>query len=291
MIETLMAFGVALGGVAAGVRAPALPSWFLGAWEREWIRRAGVTSSTMTVRFLQTPTMFGDLRIPLDRPKFPHARSLADLTDAELATLAGQRGFFGHTTVAGDIATWHHEIDYQPPDGQDDVGRIERLGTSGMLEHALDASYVERWWPLSSGDGKFLAVRVTRLEGGVQRLDRVLLVAGDHFVYARNRSKDLPVADSLADLFAKTHATRETVLGYLDCELSHGYVRGGSAPWTIFESTLPWREGSRLDFAGLISVDSAWHLSATAAPGETWAFPVNTLTPEDLGVLFPAARN
>ncbi len=272
-------------------RQQALPSWFLGAWKREWIRRAGVTENRVTVRFLQTPTMFGDVRIPSERPRFPHATSLADLTDQELATLADQEGFFGHTTIEGNIATWHHEIDYQPSDGTADVGRLEQVGISGMYEHALDDSYVERWWSLTSGEGKYLVVRVTKLDRAVQRLDRVLLVAGDHFAYARNRPKDLPPAASLADLIAKRHATRETVLDYLDCELSHGYVRGAKLPWEIANSTLPWREGSHLELANMIAVDPAGRLSAIAAAGEIWTFPVNTMRAEDLRVLFPAKRD
>ena len=113
-------------------------------------------------------------------------------------------------------------------------------------------------------------------------------MAGDHFAYARNRPKDLPAAPSLAELIAKSQATRETVLGYLDCELSHGYVRGGRVPWEIANSTLPWREGSPLELADLIAIDSAGRLEARAAPGETWTFALNTMHADDLRVLFPA---
>jgi hypothetical protein len=42
----------------------AIPSWFLGAWERESIRRGGFTENAVSVHYLQTPTMFGDIRIP-----------------------------------------------------------------------------------------------------------------------------------------------------------------------------------------------------------------------------------
>src|SRR3954467_12205379 len=104
-----------------------LPSWFLGAWKREWMRRHGATDDSVTVRYLQTPTMFGDVRIPANRPSPARAMSLADLTDGQLAALAKQQGFFGYTTIDGDIATWHHEIDYQPSEGVD-TGRLERAG-------------------------------------------------------------------------------------------------------------------------------------------------------------------
>ena len=276
------------GSVGAPVLATdgerALPAWFLGVWQREWIRHGVETESKVTVRFLQTPTMFGDVRIPKARPPSPRAKALADLADSDLALLAEQRGFFGYTTIDGNVATWHHEIDYQPPDGSDDIGRLERAGPDRMFEHALDESYVEAWQSLTSGDGKFLVVRATK----GRRLDRVLLVAGDHFLYARNRPRDLPPAASLADLIAKSHAPRETVLAYLDCELSHGLSRGGRMPWEIVNSTLPWREGSHLEFADLIFVDSTGRLSTQDSSGSTWEFPLSSFGMEDLLSLFKA---
>jgi hypothetical protein len=266
---------------------PALPAWTFGTWGREWIRRDGVTTNTLTVRYLQTPYWFGDVRIPTDRPRIT-VGSLAELGDAELAGLAKQRGFFGYTTVAGDVATWHHEIDYQPSDGSPDTARIEPLGTSSMLEHGLDGSFVEHWWSLGSGDGKFLTIRVMR--GG--RLDRMLVVTGDHFLYAKNRASELPAGRSLTELATK--ASREQLLAYLDCELSHGLIRGGGLPWQIEHSTLPWREGTHLAFVDDLTVDAAGALTARAtagggsAAGESWTIPINTLAPDDLRVLFPA---
>lgn len=260
-----------------------LPAWLSGTWKREWIRRDGVTTNTMMVRYLQTPLWFGDVRIPTDRPRIT-ASSLAELDDAQLAGLAKQRGFFGYTTLAGDVSTWHHEIDYQPPpsDGSLDTARIERLGNSSMLEQGLDGSFVEHWWNLGSGDGQFLTVRVMR----AGRLDRMLLVAGDHFLYARNRASDLPAARSITELAAT--ASREQLLAYLDCELSHGLVRGGSVPWQIEHSTLPWREGTHLAFADDLRIGPDGALAARAADGETTTIPINTLAPDDLRVLFPA---
>ncbi len=264
-----------------GVMLGDLPAWLLGTWQREWVRVDGVTSSPLTVRYLQTPYFFGDVRIPRDRPRSA-ARSLADLTDTELADLAKQRGFFGFTTVAGDVSTWHHEIDYQPSDGSPDIGRIERQGASSMLEHGLDGSFLEHWWSLGSGDGKFLVVRVMR----GARLDRMLVVAGDHFIYARNRKRDLPAAESLKALIAQ--ASRDQVLEYVDCELSHGLVRGGGEPWQIDHSTLPWLEGAHLAFADGLSVDGAGTVTGSTSAGESWSVPTNTFGADDLRALFPA---
>jgi len=264
---------------------PSVPAWFLGVWKLEWIRKQGEPpADTRIVRDIQTPIVFGSVRIPRDRPSFPHATSLADLTDPELAGLLAQQGFSGSTSFEGLVSTWRRDIDYQPP-GDPDIGRLERVSPSSVYEHALDDSFTEYWWSLSSGDGKFLGVKILR----GQRADRILSVAGDHFVFARNRAKDLPPADSLADLVAKTRPTRETLLEYLDCELSYGLVRGGRVPWEIRLSTLPWKEGRQLELASQIAIDPA---TGTLSPrgarpsGETWTYPVNTMTVEDLKILF-----
>ena len=264
-----------------------LPPWLPGVWSREWILRQGVQSSPSTVRYLQTPSLFGDVRLPIDRARFRHAASFADLTDGELLILATQRGFIGHTTVEKLVSTWHHEVDFQPRDPEADIGRIERAGTGRMYERALDGSYTELWWSLASGDDRFLAVRLER----AGRLERILLVAGDYFFYGRNRAKDLPAAASLDALIAATNASRTTVIEYLDCELSVGRIRGGSTPWEIEFSTLPWRETRHLDFVDRIRAGgSTGGLTPLAEAGETWTVPVNTLSSEDLAALFPVAR-
>jgi hypothetical protein len=264
------------------ITSSTLPSWFPGVWTREWIERKGVRTDLFDIHFLQTPSLFGDVRIPRDRPSLAHAHSFADLTDAELLLLAKQRAFAGTTTIDGALATWHHEIDFQPSDSSADIGRLERIDDGHMLEHATDSSYVEAWRSLDNGAGRFLALRVDR----AGRLDLLLLIVGDHFVYARNRSADLPQAESLDSLIAVTHATRSQIISYLDCEFSTGLVRGGTMPWAIQQSTLPWREGKRLDFAAAIVVDDAGNLAPRVGTAEHWTTPVNTLTLAERRALF-----
>lgn len=259
-----------------------------GAWQRDWIqRRGGALERGTTVRYVQTPSVFGDVRIPGDRPALPRAASFADLTDDELAALATQNGFAGVTTVAGANATWHHEIDYQPAGEGADVGRIEPAGDGKMFEHGLDGSYVESWSTLEPDAGRYFAARLA--QGG--RVVQLLAVTGGHFVYARARPGALPAADSIRDAIARTHASRETIIAYLDCEISYGTVRG----WRIEHSTLPWQEAKRLAFADRIVVDAEGKpaLRAAAPPvppgdpdGGVWSFPVNTFPAAELRALF-----
>ena len=255
-----------------------------GAWQRDWIRRhGGASDSKVTVRYVQTPSAFGDVRIPKDRPDTTGAASFADLSDDQLAALARQNGFAGYTTVDGVNATCHHELDFQPSGGESDIGRIEPDGEGKMLEHALDDSYVESWSAIGRDGGKFFVVKVARGD----RVDQLLAVAGEHFVYARARATPLPAADSIADAIAKNHPTRDTIIAYLDCEISYGTVPG----WHVELSTLPWQEGKRLAFVDRITVGASGQPAPRVpSTGEAWSFPVNTFGAADLRVLFAAPR-
>ncbi|MFS2002517.1 hypothetical protein ACEN9F_02730 [Duganella sp. CT11-25] len=272
-----------------------LPAWLTASWQRLWVINGdkGPPKNTVNVRNIQTPSLFGDCRIPKDRPRFPEAKSLADLSDEQLTKLYAQEGFSGYTTVDGYIVTWHHEIGYQPPDGSVDIGRFELLGGRNALEHGVQASYLEHWWRLEEAGGDFFGVKVMRQVGGRQRVHEILSVAGDHFIYARNRAFDLPMADSMAELIRKEHYNREQILAALDCEVSHGFVQGGRCPWEVQFSTLPFREQKPLPFASQIVVHPA---SGGCRPRESehglvWSFPVNTLDIEDLMVLFPQGEH
>jgi len=255
----------------------------VGAWQRDWIRRhGGAADARVGVRYVQTPSVFGDLRIPGDRPEMSAAGSLAELSDDQLAALAHQNGFAGVTTLDGANATWHREIDFQPSGDGADIGRIEPAGDGRMFEHALDDSYVESWSALERGGGSF-AVRVER----AGRVDQLLAVAGGRFIYARARAVALPRGDSLTELIARTHPPRDTVIAYLDCEISYGTARG----WQIERSTLPWRQGQRLGFADRIAIYAGSRPAPrAAAAGETWSFPVVDLPVSELRALFAAYR-
>lgn len=265
--------------------ATPLPVWLTGLWTREWIERAGERSSAFDVHYLQTPVAFADVRLPRERSALSRARSFADLTDIELHVLARQRGFAGFTTMHGALATWHHEIDFQPADTEPDVGRLERVDDGHILEHAPDSSYTESWRSLDQGETRFLVLRDER-DG---RLERVLLVAGDHFLFVRNREHNLPVAQSLDSLISSRAVTRAQIVEYLDCEFSTGRVRGGSVPWEIQHSTLPWREGRHLEIADGLSFANVASRPATGARSRTqWLTQVNTFTQEELQRMFVA---
>jgi len=250
-----------------------------GAWQRDWVRRGGGPSDrSVTVRYVQTPSVFGDLRIPEALPDMTGATSLADLSEAQLLALAQQNGFAGVATVSGTNATWRHEIDFQPPNKQPDVGRVEMLAPGKMFEHALDDSYVESWSTLDARPGAF-AVRVMREDRALY----ILAVSGQHFMYARARKYPLPPGKSMIDVFTRLRPDRKAIMAYLDCEISYGNTHG----WWIEYSTLPWLQGKRLAFADRIGIGAdGGPIALSPLRGETWTFPVNTLEPDELVTLF-----
>src|SRR5260370_41548 len=117
-----------------------VPPWLAASWERLWVINgpSGPPKNTVNVRNIQTPTLFGDCRVPKDRPRY--GKPLDQLTDKELETLYPQEGFSGFTTTEGYVVTWHHEIDYQPPDGSIDIGRMDMQNGRGVFERGVQAS-------------------------------------------------------------------------------------------------------------------------------------------------------
>mgnify|MGYP001203858690 CR=1 FL=1 len=260
-----------------------LATWLWGEWSRDWILLGESKSSPLDVHYLQTPTYFADIRIPKQRSSMSTAKSFADLTDQQLRQLTAQNGFTGLTTLAGNVATWSDEIAFQPYDGKPDTSRLERRSSDVMHEIGLDGSFTESWRRVSDGSRQFLVVRVKHSG----RLLHSLVVVGNRFVYVRNRSQELPRASSLEALIEATKASREQIVEYLDCEFSVGRVRGGSVPWEIQQSTLPWREGHQLEFVDSLAVRKGGTALVPKAVGsDQWSVPVNTLAPSDINALF-----
>jgi hypothetical protein len=284
-----LVFGIAAGSppnvadATAHGSTAAVPAWLRGVWTREWIQKGKAQSNTLDVHYLQTQTYFADIRIPKDRGRYRNATSFTDLTDQQLRLLARQNGFTGLATASGEVATWNHDIQFQPSDGTPDKGRLQRIAPSRMHEHGLDGSYIESWKSTTGSNEHFLVIRVEH--GG--RLLKTLVVVGNQFVYVRNRAMDLPTAESFDALIDSTKASRARIEEYLDCEFSLGRVRGGSVPWQIEQSTLPWREGHHLDFVEEISpTDGPNGLAPRAAGDDVWTVPVNTLIAREIGELF-----
>lgn len=223
------------------VSAP-VPDACLGVWKRALLRTPDFEDTTSTVFWLQTPRWHGDIRIPASRPPCQGRRSLHECTREELFGLAEQQGFAGITTVEADTCRWLRRVDFQPPGGFDDVGRIAFETPERMLEYGLQQDYFEIWERLPASTGE-VHVEVALRPGedpAVSRPTRVLLATGRYFIHLRPRLMTLPQAEHLTSLTAGDASLRSA----LDFEISFG--TRGPAGWMISHSTLPWLENTRL---------------------------------------------
>lgn len=227
-----------------------VPDAYLGVWRRTLLETAQLRDARSHVFWLQTPRWHADLRIPAGRPEFSGISRLAQCDDAQLAWLARQQGFCGVTQVDGDRCTWHRQMDFQPPSGSRDIGRMVFDGER-LTETGVDSDYLETWERLPPSCGGTAALELV-VEAGEQPAHPAwLLVAGDCFIYVRGRARPLPAATDLCRLIARTLPARSQLLDWLDVEISFGY-RKGPNPWRIEHSTLPFREEAFLTRPGAI---------------------------------------
>lgn len=212
----------AAGSLSCMAAAPSLtgasqsvPDWLVGVWERRFIRSAsepfapsgdlellGPEERATTVRYLQTPRLFIDIRIPAERAatKLP-AGGLASATAEDLSELLAARkggAFAGLAEVwqrdnGEERVHWHAAYNFYPPNDSatlwaqidagrhttSDIGRVEHKehGSRWFEWGTKQRTFVEEWVKVDDGSSGYLAVR---------RPGEMLLVVGDWFSYVRD---------------------------------------------------------------------------------------------------------
>ena len=210
------------------------------------------------VGWLQGRTYFADLRQPAGRPDMAGASSLDDLSAEQVAWLATQEGFAGTLAEDADCVVWTRLIDFQPPSGDVDAGRVRFDAEGRLVEEGRDIPYVEHWSrDAEPPSAACWGASLIDPEGGPPAR---LVRAGDRFMFARARLAELPRGARLADLVreAASMAARRALV---DCEISLGRIE--AAGWRIERSSLPFREGRVI--AATASGDSL----ALSEPGGT----------------------
>lgn len=90
------------------------------------------------VRWVQSRRYFGDVRVPV--PVAAVTAPLSQCGEAELALLATQNAFAGHTVEALDpggatsVLTWERCVNWQPPGGPPDTGRARWVNANKIYE-------------------------------------------------------------------------------------------------------------------------------------------------------------
>jgi len=208
-----------------------------GLWRRSLIAWPGRNSdTTTTVRWLQGPSAYVDMRQPVPRPDFSHARSLNDLTLEDCLWLAHQEGFAGDLTFAGTYFEWHREIDFQPRAARPDSGSLHWDGNV-LIETGHYSDYIEHW----HRDPTIPNTPANVIDGPRNKLLRV----GPYFMFARDRAVRLETGYSSLAEYVTAARDVERARELIDCEISFGEIRQEGLHITA--STLPYRVGTLLE--------------------------------------------
>ena len=223
-----------------------VPNKYVGAWQR--LSQSGVDGTVPRSFWLQTRRLHASLTIPAHRPDFSAKTSLSEFNHDELLQLANQQGIAGSCIVSGETLHRRRQIDYQPSRGRPNI-RHMRFEQDILLEEIPNSTERLMWRRLTDPNAESIALRfqdevdVTDIAG--QRKG-VLLVAGDYFLYVRDRGNFVPQSDSLSALIECREYAHPQLVALLDFEMSFGKRSSGELPWEIQLSTLPFREGKPL---------------------------------------------
>lgn len=242
-----------------------------GAWKRPLFAGGWDESTELdTLAFnIQSPSLFVDLRIPVERPgHLAMKKGLEDCSLEDLRFLSRQHCFSGYSFPSeGWVYTRHHAIDwnYHPsfPRPRPNKWRAEMNASNKMsfkeYSTTLDTHqvpvYMERWQRFegdSMGKKYFAAMCLTGAPGCERQ--SIFVIVGNHFACARDRPfyPDFyrahgPGGPALVD-HAVIVGNRESAEVYLDLEGSYGMVfnNSSSKKWTIMKCTHPWLEKRQL---------------------------------------------
>jgi hypothetical protein len=233
------------------VATQTVPDLMMGCWRRAWIEFAdGTIDDTTTVVWLQTDSLMVDVRIPANRHNVATRASLNECTIDDMHALAASDASSGFTKcgpvstdrdgVRSATASWHtrgHGVNYQPVSAFPEPGLMTWSADGAvMFERAPSGAYTEEW-RLVSGSRDLLSVTSVNND--------TFYRAGDIAVLVRDRAILIPRQARLPDLVDEYAADRATLEALLDCEFSVAQRTDGD--WTVFASTLPWKEGTVID--------------------------------------------
>jgi len=233
-------------GVTPRPTQPPVPERYVGLWQRLILQNDGVPADvTSNVFWLQTRSWHADIRVPAQRPDFSQHSSLQTCDRGLLTWLAGQQGFAGLTEVEGEVCSWERKVDFQPPSGRRDIGRMVFIDPDTMVETGIEARYLEIWERVPGGDGFSAALQRIGESDRPAEPAEWLLFAGEYAMHVRGRARAiLPQAESLAALAHGEEADDARLRALVDFDIS--FARQTPGGWRIQLSTLPFREGSVL---------------------------------------------
>jgi hypothetical protein len=228
-----------------------VPDWAIGCMDREYIILDGGAKDPSVAIWIQTESMFFDLRKRHDRPAFADRNSLEDFSGDELMQLARHSGDVGICSIEDHVATWKGWID-RFGFFSDDVaifpedGRLEPKGNV-IYEYETPKSsvpYEEAWVQQPCDDG-LVAHLTLHADSDPNEVLAVLLVVDRYAGYvekstsANRSSLETQLKEAAGDL--------EHMRQILDCEASYAIRPSDAAAYVVRHSNFPFREGGELD--------------------------------------------
>lgn len=206
----------------------ATPDWVHGVWQRTRRRAGAGENRTDTVIWIQTPTLYADIRVP---------------APGDVSSRAKTGGFAGWLDVEDQICRWQRPIDLDPgPEGADQ-GVMFRDEAS-MIEVGLLANYLEDYRLIDPATRSFAASR-----GG-------FTVHNGSVGFAREGPLDIVVAAGPYLTHARRDGSSSLRHGSFDAsdrrasfDLSVGdpaVFSAGSGDWTVWTDDLAESEGDAL---------------------------------------------
>jgi hypothetical protein len=213
-----------------------------GLWRRSLIAWPdGSRDTTTSVRWLQGPRAFIDLRQPAATADFSHVQARGDLSIEHCAWLAEQQGFAGHLAFDGRHFEWIRSIDYQPWAAAADAGSLCWEGDV-LVETGRDIPYIEHWQRDAAAPA--LPVGAVTLRAIDEDITAILVRVGPVFMFARDRAVAPAAQRTLGECVAAVPSLRHAQ-ELVDCEISFGNAQ--AAGFCISASSLPYRLGDALE--------------------------------------------
>jgi hypothetical protein len=219
--------------------------------DREYIILDGGPKDPSVAIWIQTESMFFDLRKPHDRPAFAGRNSLEDFSGDELIQLTRHSGDVGICSIENRVATWKgwndrfgffcDDVAIFPEDG-----RLEPKGNVIYEYETAKSSvpYEEAWVQQPCEDG--LTAHLTlRTESNADEVLAVLLVVDRYAGYVEKSTSENRA--SLEVQLKHAAGDSERMRQILDCEASYAIRARADAPYIVRHSNFPFREGKELD--------------------------------------------
>ena len=236
----------------------AVPSWTLGCFRRRSITYAnGVEDDRTRVIWIQSHGLTGDIRIPANRPRLSHRRSLRDCSRDELAAVASAEGGVADTAYEQGRMSWSNWAAFQPYDKWPEPGELRRVGPC-LVEFAPSGAYVEDWRLESGAAGLLVGLRLlgeARGDGPVDPRDGGLVIAGDHAIHALGRRAPLPSEAPLSDQLREADDLASLAAAVFDAQTRYAR-RDREGRYRVELATDPFAEGGELELDGFAMGDA-----------------------------------